>query len=92
MIKFRYNYEKNAKLLHDRSIGFEEIIQSINDGNLLGVRLHHDQTKYKGQKILYVRIIDQVYAVPYVEEDENTIFLKTLFPSKKAKKEFLKNL
>ncbi|BBJ31838.1 hypothetical protein RAS_09470 [Rickettsia asiatica] len=90
MIKFRYNHEKNAKLLFERNIGFEEIIQSIADGNLLAIKLHHNQEKYKGQKILYVRMIDQVYAVPCVEEDENTVFLKTLFLSRKAKKEFLK--
>lgn len=91
MIKFRYNHEKNAKLLLERNIGFEEIIQSINDGNLLDIKLHPNQVKYKGQQILYVKIIDQVYAVPFVEEDENTVFLKTLFPSRKAKKEFLKD-
>ncbi|AAY61163.1 hypothetical protein RFEPED_0757 [Rickettsia felis str. Pedreira] len=91
MTKFRYNHEKNAKLLLERNIGFDEIIQSINDGNLLGAKLHHDQEKYKGQQILYVKIIDQVYAVPFVEEEDNTIFLKTLYPSRKAKKEFLGN-
>ncbi|MEY4463079.1 MAG: hypothetical protein RLZZ81_50 [Pseudomonadota bacterium] len=91
MIKFRYNHEKNAKLLHERGIGFEEIVQSIEDGNLLDIKLHYNHEKYKGQKILYVRMIEQVYAVPFVEEDEDTIFLKTLFPSRKAKKEFLKD-
>ena len=91
MIKFRYNYEKNAKLLYERGIGFEEIVQSIEDGNLLDIKSHYNDKKYKGQKILYVRMIDQVYAVPFVEEDEDTVFLKTLFPSRKAKKELLKN-
>lgn len=58
----------------------------INDGNLLGIRLHYNQAKYKGQKIFYVRITDQVYVVPYEKEDDGTIFLKTLYPSRKAKK------
>ncbi|HJD65412.1 MAG TPA: hypothetical protein LFW10_04725 [Rickettsia endosymbiont of Diachasma alloeum] len=92
MPKFRYNHEKNAKLLLERNIGFDEIIQSINDGNLLGIRLHYNQAKYKGQKIFYVRITDQVYVVPYEKEDDGTIFLKTLYPSRKAKKEFLTKL
>ncbi|WP_341788308.1 MULTISPECIES: hypothetical protein [unclassified Rickettsia] len=92
MPKFRYNHEKNAKLLLERNIGFDEIIQSLNDGNLLGIRLHYNQAKYKGQKIFYVRITDQVYVVPYVKEDDGTIFLKTLYPSRKAKKEFLTKL
>ncbi|KJW02942.1 hypothetical protein REIP_0960 [Rickettsia endosymbiont of Ixodes pacificus] len=88
MIKFRYNHEKNAKLLHERNIGFEEIIQSIADGNSLYIKLHHNQEKYKGQKILYVRMIEQVYAVLYIKGDKDAIFLNTLFPSRKAKKEF----
>ena len=89
MIKFRYNYEKNAKLLLERGIGFEEIIQAIADGNLLDIRKHHNQSEYPSQNILYVRIISEVYAVPYIKEDKETIFLKTLFPSRKARKKFL---
>jgi uncharacterized DUF497 family protein len=34
-MNFGYNHEKNADLLKSRGIGFEEIIQSIADGNLL---------------------------------------------------------
>ena len=90
MIKFRYNHKKNAELLFEQNTGFEAVIQSITDGNLLDVKLHHNQGECEGQKILYVRMIDQVYAVPYVQENEDSIFLKTLFLSRKAKKEFLK--
>ena len=88
-MKFKYNYEKNAKLLSERGIGFEEIIQAIADGNLLDIRLHHNQKQYPGQSILFVRILDEVYTVPYVEEDSNVFYLKTAFPSRKARKEFL---
>jgi hypothetical protein len=88
-MQFRYNHEKNAKLLAERSIGFEEIIQAIADGNILDIRMRHKQDKYPNQHILYVRILDEVYAVPYVTEENNVIFLKTLFPSRKARKAFL---
>lgn len=88
-MKFRFSYEKNAELIQSRGIGFEEIIMAIADGNLLDVKNHHNQERYKNQKILYVRILKEVYAVPYVEENNNTIFLKTLFPSRKARKFYL---
>ena len=88
-MNFRYNHEKNAELLKLRGIGFEEIIQSIADGNLLEIRKHHNQVKYPNQEIMYVRVLKEVYAVPYIKEKENLIFLKTLFPSRKARKEFL---
>lgn len=86
---FKYDYEKNARLVKGRGIGFEEIINAIAAGNLLEIRAHHNLSKYPNQKILYVRVLQEVYAVPYVEEENNTIFLKTLFPSRKARKEFL---
>lgn len=89
-MKFRYNHEKNAVLTQERGIGFEEIIQAIEDGNLLDIRPHHNPTSYPNQNILYVRVLDEVYAVPFIEEINSTIFLKTLFPSRKACKEFLK--
>ena len=87
---FKYNHEKNAQLLKSRRIGFEEIIQSIAEGNLLEIRKHHNPTKYPNQEILYVRILKEVYAVPYIKEDNDTVLIKTLCPSRKARKEFLK--
>lgn len=52
MTKYRDNHAKNVKLLNERGgIGFEEIIQSIADGNLLDIKLHHNQEQYKGQKM-----------------------------------------
>jgi len=86
---FRYSYEKNSQLLKTRGIGFEEIIRVISEGNLLDIRQHHNNQKYPNQEILYVRVLEEVYAVPCIEEQYDSIFLKTLFPSRKAKKEFL---
>jgi uncharacterized DUF497 family protein len=54
---FSFNREKNAKLLSERGIGFEEIIQAIHDGNLLDIAEHPNKEFYPHQKILYVRII-----------------------------------
>lgn len=86
---FKYNPIKNAQLLSSRGIGFEEIIQAIEGGNLLEIRNHHNTIKYPKQKILYVRIINEVYAVPYIQEEADIIFLKTLFPTRKARQQLL---
>ncbi|MFY9589897.1 hypothetical protein [Rickettsia endosymbiont of Halotydeus destructor] len=88
-MKFRYNYEKNAKLLLERNISFDEIITYINNGNILARTEHQNQNKYPNQKILHVRIFDPVYSVPYVIEEDGTFFLKTFYPSRKAKKKYL---
>ncbi len=88
-MKFRYNHEKNAKLITERGIGFEEILDSISAGNLLQIVEHHNTSLYPYQKILQVRCLHQVYCVPFVIEDDGTMFLKTLYPSRKANKLFL---
>lgn len=87
-MNFKYNYEKNFQLLETRGIGFEEIIQAISEGNILDIRKHPNELKYPEQKILYVRVLEEVYAVPFIEE-KDCFFLKTLFPTRKARKEFL---
>ena len=88
-MNFKYNYEKNSQLLKTRGIGFEEIIQTISEGNILDIRKHPNELKYPNQNILYVRVLEEVNAVPFIEEENDCIFLKTLFPTRKARKEFL---
>ena len=88
-MNFKYNYEKNSQLLETRGIGFEEIIQAITEGNILDIRKHPNELKYPNQNNLYVRVLEEVFAVPFIEEENDCIFLKTLFPTRKARKEFL---
>ena len=85
-MKFRYNQDKNAKLLLERGVGFEEMIEEIANGNLVKITAHHNQQLYPNQQLLHVRCLDKIYLMPYVIEDNGTIFLKTLYPSRKATK------
>ena len=87
-IKFRYNPEKNSKLLEDREIGFDEIATAMIGGNVIAVTNHFNKEKYPNQKIAYVLVLDQVYVVPYIIEDEGSIFLKTAYPSSRARNIF----
>jgi hypothetical protein len=80
-----YGQEKNELLKKTRGIGFEEIIIAIEAGNILDMYDHPDQSNYPGQKIYVVEALDYVYLVPYVR-NEDGIFLKTIIPSRKAKK------
>ncbi len=86
---FKYNHEKNARLCEKRGIGFDEIIQAMLEGNVLGIREHSNTQKYPNQKVLYVRILREVFVVPFVIEENGDFFLKTLYPSRKARKAFL---
>ena len=85
---FDWSDEKDAQLRKERGIGFQEIIFHIERGDVLAVTDHPDKEKYPAQKIIYVRIEDYAYMVPYVEWEEGR-FLKTIILSRKATKKLL---
>ena len=85
---FAWDDAKNAKLKADRGIGFEDVVFHIERGDLLDILEHPNPDRYAGQRIFVVQRDDYVYLVPFVE-DEHTIFLKTIIPSRKAKKQYL---
>ena len=85
---FDWDDAKNAKLRTERGIGFEEIVFHIERGDLLDILEHPNPERYAGQRIFVVRREGYVYLVPFVE-DERTVFLKTIIPSRKATKEYL---
>ncbi len=85
---FRWNDEKNAQLQADRGISFEDIVSAIAAGKVLDTIEHPNQERYPAQKIFIVEINQYVYLVPFVENDQE-IFLKTIIPSRKLKKQYL---
>jgi uncharacterized DUF497 family protein len=86
---FSWNEEKNELLKEERQVSFEDVVFYISQGFLLDVLEHPNQDKYHGQKIFVVEIDEYAYLVPFVE-DEREIFLKTIIPSRKATKKYLK--
>lgn len=86
---FRWDNEKNEWLIKHRGVCFEQIVLLLEGQDVLKVLDHPNQKKYPGQKIAIVRIDDYAYLVPYVEEGDN-IFLKTIIPSRKATREYLR--
>jgi hypothetical protein len=85
---FAWDDAKNAKLRKDRGIGFEDIVFHIERGDLLDIFEHPNPDRYRGQRIFVVKSEGYVYLVPFLE-DEQTVFLKTIIPSRKATKEYL---
>ena len=89
MKAFSWSEEKNALLKEERQISFEEIILHIGMGFLLDVIEHPNQEKYQGQKLFVVQVDNYAYLVPFIET-EGSIFLKTIIPSRKATRKYLK--
>lgn len=91
-INFNYSPEKNAYLKKIRGIGFEEIELAIEQGNVITVIDHPNQNKYPNQQIYIIGLNDYIYLVPFVETSPNEIFFKTIIPSRKAVKKYLKEM
>jgi len=88
---YKWNEEKNDQLKRDREVSFEEIVTHILQGDLLLVKEHPNQERYPGQQMFVVRIDEYVYLVPFVQEG-NVRFLKTIFPSRKATRNYLRRV
>lgn len=86
---FSWDEEKNELLKEERQISFEDVVFYITQGFLLDILEHPNQEKYQGQKIFVVQIDEYAYLVPFIE-GELEIFLKTIIPSRKATKKYLK--
>ena len=78
-----------------REISFEDVILALESAYLLDDIAHPNREKYPNQKlcfpenifIILIQIKDYVYLVPYVEDD-TSIFLKTIIPSRKMNKKY----
>jgi hypothetical protein len=87
---FRWNSRKNELLRTGRGASFENVTVAIESGGLLDVLAHPNQRKYPGQRVWVVAWDGYAYLVPFVEED-GYLFLKTIIPSRKATRDYLKS-
>lgn len=90
-IKFEWDFEKNEWLKKERNISFEQIIFHLLQGDVWKIADHPDQQKYPGQQIYFVIVDEYIYLVPFVETSKE-IFLKTIIPSRKATRDYLKEI
>ncbi len=86
---FRWSHQKNELLKARRGISFEEIVLAIEADGLLDVVEHTNPNKYPHQRVLIVKVENYAYLVPFVEQ-EGFYFLKTVIPSRKATRSYLR--
>jgi len=89
IMKFDWNPDKNDWLKKNRHISFEQIIFHLGQGDIWRTADHPNQEKYPDQRIYFVIVENYVYLVPHIIK-KDFIFLKTIIPSRKATKAFLK--
>ena len=89
MKRFEWNEEKGKELLKIRGVSFEDIVFTLNSDYFLDIVPHPNSKKYAHQKMYVVDIDGYAYLVPFVEK-EDYVFLKTIIPSRKATKKYLR--
>jgi uncharacterized DUF497 family protein len=86
---FDWNDEKNRMLEETREVSFEDVLVCIQNGGVLDVLRHPNSERYPNQKLMVLSMNGYVWLVPYVKE-KGIRFLKTIIPSRKATREYLK--
>ncbi|MBU0710795.1 BrnT family toxin [bacterium] len=86
---FNWDNDKNEKLKVERGVSFEQVVLCIENEQLLDIIEHPNKEQYKNQKMYVVEIDNYAYIVPFVDKN-NERFLKTVFPSRKYTKLYLK--
>jgi uncharacterized DUF497 family protein len=89
MKPFEWSKTKNEWLKNERGISFEEIVNALDEGKMVDTYKHSNQERYPGQRVFVLEVDNYAYVVPFVEDDEK-IFLKTIFRSRKATRKYLK--
>lgn len=87
---FDWSPEKNEWLREVRGLTFDEVLYHIQAGGLLDVLEHANPEKYPGQRVFVVDVEGYVYLIPFVES-EKIVFLKTIIPSRRMTKRYLKD-
>ncbi len=88
MTQIRWNTEKAKLLQEDKTrnkVSFEECVVAIEEGRILADLPHPTR---KNQNLLVLEINGYAYVVPYVTEEDG-IFLKTVFPSRRHTAKYL---
>lgn len=89
MKPFRWSPGKNELLKLERGLCFEQMVVAIEQDGLLDILVHPNQEKYPRQRILVIACDGYAYLVPFIEEHDH-VFLKTVIPSRKATRVYLR--
>ena len=80
---YAFDPQKNAWLIRERGISFEQVIVLIESSKLIQVLEHPNKERYSNQLLYEVDVDGYVHVVPVIRE-RRILFLKTIYPSRKA--------
>ena len=88
--RIEWSDEKNKELQTERNLSFEAVVVALEQGKLIDI-VPNSSSHHPHQNVLVVEIDDYLVLVPFVE-NEDKVFLKTAFRSRKVTKKRLRSL
>ena len=82
-MEIRWSEKKNQRLIQTRGVGFQDL---LDDGEIVLIDKHPSR---EGQWFMFVWYDRYIWVIPYVQNEEE-IFLKTLYCSRKYTRRFFK--
>jgi hypothetical protein len=90
-VTFNWDDAKNEQLKRTRGVSFEEMVIAIEAGEVVDVLGHPNPERYANQEVYLVRHRDYVFVVPFGRgPSQDEITLKTIYPSRKYTKRYLR--
>ena len=80
---YAFDPQKNTWLVRERGVSFEQIIVLIESSKLIQVLEPPNAGRYANQLLYEVDVGGYVHIVPVIREGR-ILFLKTIYPSRKA--------
>jgi hypothetical protein len=81
----RWGDDKDRWLREQRGVSFREIADRILSDGLIDMV---ENPSRHGQEAFVIRFRTYTWVVPFVVEDDDTIFLKTAYPSRKMHRRY----
>jgi uncharacterized DUF497 family protein len=78
-----WDNEKNNKLIAERGISFDDVSELILKEEYQDIL---ENPNKENQMIFIVRLKDYIYVIPFIIDEDENIFLKTAYPSRKFNK------
>ena len=88
---FDWNAEKNRQLITERGVSFDIVVSRMRRGGHVDTIEHPNQDRYPGQFIYLVEIDNYIHLVPFIMQPDGTRFLKTIIPSRKVTRDYLRH-
>jgi len=85
---YTWDEAKNKKLMAERNISFEIMVECIKQKLILATIRNHPP--FEHQSVFLILYEEYVYKVPFVE-DEEKVFLKTIYRSRSDTKRYRQN-